>query len=200
MNYQKIYDAIIVNAKKYANFRKNQKKLKLQYFEKHHVIPKCLGGNNLKENLVLLTPKEHFICHKLLCKIFPESGKLKYAYFRMCTYTKLRDLHVSASSYSEAKNLVSEETSKMFKGKLKSASQIEKIRETNSKQIPWNKGKTGLQKHSSEVRQRMRDSHSGKIMSAESKEKNKIKHLKENLSNETRMKMSNSAKRRWSVF
>lgn len=39
------------------------------YFEKHHIIPKCLGGTNDFSNLVCLTAREHFICHLLLVKI-----------------------------------------------------------------------------------------------------------------------------------
>jgi 5-methylcytosine-specific restriction endonuclease McrA len=39
------------------------------YVEKHHVIPKSLGGSNRKENLVKLTAREHFICHRLLTKM-----------------------------------------------------------------------------------------------------------------------------------
>jgi len=38
----------------------------LGYTEKHHIIPKSLGGNNAKNNLVKLTAKEHYICHLLL--------------------------------------------------------------------------------------------------------------------------------------
>jgi len=39
------------------------------YTEKHHIIPRSLGGNNDKENLVVLTAREHFICHWLLTKM-----------------------------------------------------------------------------------------------------------------------------------
>lgn len=39
------------------------------YIEKHHIIPKSLGGNNAKDNLVKLTAKEHYICHLLLPKM-----------------------------------------------------------------------------------------------------------------------------------
>jgi len=38
------------------------------YTEKHHILPKCLGGSNNEDNLVRLTAKEHFIIHMLLCK------------------------------------------------------------------------------------------------------------------------------------
>jgi 5-methylcytosine-specific restriction endonuclease McrA len=42
------------------------------YTESHHIIPKSLGGNNKKENLVKLTAREHFICHRLLTKMVSE--------------------------------------------------------------------------------------------------------------------------------
>jgi hypothetical protein len=38
------------------------------YVEQHHIIPKSMGGNNSKSNLVNLTAREHFICHWLLTK------------------------------------------------------------------------------------------------------------------------------------
>lgn len=38
------------------------------YKEKHHILPRSLGGSNDKSNLVELTAKEHFIVHMLLCK------------------------------------------------------------------------------------------------------------------------------------
>lgn len=51
------------------------------YFESHHIIPKSLGGSNIKLNLVKLTAREHFICHWLLIKMLvsPEKGKMVYA-------------------------------------------------------------------------------------------------------------------------
>lgn len=75
MNYKRIYEKIIQRAK----FRKLT-----CYTEKHHIIPKCLGGSNDKDNLVRLTAKEHFICHRLLVLIYPENHKLKYALWCMC--------------------------------------------------------------------------------------------------------------------
>lgn len=57
-----------------------------QYFEAHHIIPKSFGGSNKKSNLVLLTPREHFLCHLLLPKMMLDpikAGKMVYAFFRM---------------------------------------------------------------------------------------------------------------------
>lgn len=39
------------------------------YVEKHHVIPKSIGGTDDKSNLVILTAREHFLCHLLLTKM-----------------------------------------------------------------------------------------------------------------------------------
>ena len=49
------------------------------YIEKHHITPRCLGGNDSKNNLVGLTAREHFISHLLLVKIYPDNHKLVYA-------------------------------------------------------------------------------------------------------------------------
>ena len=50
----------------------------LSYTEKHHIIPKSLGGDNSLSNLVRLTPKEHFVCHRLLTKmVLEETAKIK---------------------------------------------------------------------------------------------------------------------------
>jgi len=37
-------------------------------YEKHHIIPRSLGGSNENKNLVNLSLREHFICHLLLTK------------------------------------------------------------------------------------------------------------------------------------
>ena len=63
------------------------------YSEKHHIIPKCLGGSNKKENLVRLTAREHFICHRLLVKMV--EGKAKFQMIKavdmMTTRAKCQD-------------------------------------------------------------------------------------------------------------
>jgi len=50
------------------------------YCEKHHIIPKSLGGNDNHENLVKLTAREHFICHWLLTKMVTGVEQKKMAY------------------------------------------------------------------------------------------------------------------------
>lgn len=54
-----------------------------EYSEKHHVIPVCLGGSNDSDNIVSLTPEEHYIAHQLLTKIHPDHGGLVWAAIMM---------------------------------------------------------------------------------------------------------------------
>jgi|FreactTroBogLake_1042271.scaffolds.fasta_scaffold07432_2 hypothetical protein len=74
MDYKKHYDALIERAK-LRNIS--------VYTEKHHIIPRCLGGNNDKDNIVKLTPEEHFIAHQLLVKIYPNHDGLVWAAVQM---------------------------------------------------------------------------------------------------------------------
>jgi len=50
-----------------------------EYTEKHHIIPRCMGGTDGGENLVDLTPEEHYVAHQLLVKMHPDNGSLIYA-------------------------------------------------------------------------------------------------------------------------
>lgn len=77
MDYQKIYDNIVENAKIMTDSRQNI------YKERHHIIPKCLGGMNNKSNLVNVTAREHFLLHYLLTKIHKGNKKLIYAFNMM---------------------------------------------------------------------------------------------------------------------
>ena len=70
MNYKKHYNALIERAR--------TRNLDC-YTERHHVIPRCMGGSDEKDNLVRLTPEEHYLAHLLLVKIYPLENKLVLA-------------------------------------------------------------------------------------------------------------------------
>ena len=76
MNYGKVYFSIIENAKAHSRVKLSRNNLNFIYYEKHHIIPVCMGGKNNSDNLVLLTAKEHFICHVLLTKMYPANDSL----------------------------------------------------------------------------------------------------------------------------
>jgi rubrerythrin len=50
------------------------------YTEKHHIIPRSLGGNNSVDNIVSLTAREHFVAHWLLTKMTVGAEQKKMAY------------------------------------------------------------------------------------------------------------------------
>jgi len=75
------------------------------YTEKHHIVPVCMGGDNKKNNLTKLTAKEHFVCHKILCELYPDNEKLRYAFWAMCNQKVNRDYIVSSRDYEYAKIL-----------------------------------------------------------------------------------------------
>jgi len=80
MNYKKQYELLISTRLKLHQERIYNKK-QGAYYEKHHILPKCIGGDNSPTNLLLLTSREHFIAHLLLWKI--HGGKLFYAIWLM---------------------------------------------------------------------------------------------------------------------
>lgn len=54
------------------------------YTELHHIIPKSLGGSDKAHNLVKLTAKEHYMCHRLLPKMLTGGGQKKMLYALYC--------------------------------------------------------------------------------------------------------------------
>jgi hypothetical protein len=70
MNYSKHYDLLMGRSKT---------RILEGYVEKHHIVPKCLGGTDDPINIAVLTPEEHFLAHQLLIKMYPGSRDLIYA-------------------------------------------------------------------------------------------------------------------------
>lgn len=82
--YKNTYDSLILKAKE----RGLDKSSLEGYYEKHHIIPRCLGGDNSKDNLVLLTYREHIIAHRLLYRINPDKECLLTAVIAMLSGPK----------------------------------------------------------------------------------------------------------------
>ena len=101
MNYKKIYMSIINN-------RMSRVIKKGVYFETHHIVPKSLGGNNDKLNLIKLTAKEHFICHLLLCKMYKKESfewyKMNYALMMMKCNSQNQDRYFNSNLYEHFKS------------------------------------------------------------------------------------------------
>ena len=194
MNYKNVYDILVTNAKNNESLRIQQKKQKLNYFERHHIIPKCMKGDNSKDNLVYLTAKEHFICHRLLVEIYPENKKLKYAIWAMMNQSSNTQHRYIASGliYERVKKEISNLQSIKQLGRNKGKTYEEIYGTRNVKcgfkkgesrkfeQVPWNKGKKGLQ------------TAWNKGLKLTEQQKNKFKGRK--VSDETKKKMSDAKK------
>jgi hypothetical protein len=187
MNYKNIHDLIIDRAK--------NRNITI-YTEKHHIIPKCLGGLNTDDNIVRLTAKEHFLIHKLLCEIYPDNNKLHYALWRMMNPQSKRherSYNISSTEYARRREIQREEIRKLGlsnkgkkqtadsvakriisnTGKKRTSETIEKLKQRPQstkgikKSTPWNVGRV----HSDETKQKMSNSQKGKITSAETRRK-----------------------------
>lgn len=90
-----------------------------QYHERHHIIPKCMGGKDDKDNLIDLYAKEHFIAHKLLANENPNNTSLVQAYAIMA-FVKNKDekrYELTPEEYEEARTTFSEALKDKYKNK-----------------------------------------------------------------------------------
>lgn len=78
-----------------------------EYYEGHHIIPKCFGGNGktkeCHENIIRLYPREHFCVHKILAEDNPNNNKIVSAWCMMAfpkTNTQQRDFPISEDEYA----------------------------------------------------------------------------------------------------
>lgn len=100
MNYKRIYDSLMQRAVERVAEGCTPK----GYTEKHHIVPKCIGGGNEQENIAVLTGREHFIAHWLLSNIYKgdKHHKLHYAFNMMASIRK--DEHrVTSHAYVAAR-------------------------------------------------------------------------------------------------
>jgi hypothetical protein len=99
MDYMKLYYDIILRSKD-----RGLNKSKLNYYtEKHHIIPKCYFKSekaaSYKENLVLLTAREHYLCHYFLWKNCKSDNRMFLAYYRILKGNKIKYSNVTSKQY-----------------------------------------------------------------------------------------------------
>src|SRR5574343_160301 len=71
---------------RYYKFIDNIKRLgnrDIAYTERHHIVPKCMGGSNELENLIDLTLREHYLAHMMLAKAYPDNVSINSAFIMM---------------------------------------------------------------------------------------------------------------------
>lgn len=124
----------------YFNIIDNAKSITLStYHEKHHIIPKCFGGSD-GNNIVSLTAKEHFICHRLLTYMTSGKDKCKMSY-ALLLFTRKNSKHkrniLTPTQYEMVRKQISQAASVLHKGKILSQETKDKISlsKTNSEYI-----------------------------------------------------------------
>lgn len=153
------------------------------YTERHHVVPKSLGGSNDPENIVLLTAREHFVCHLLLPKftVGDDRKKMVYARWLLCTKAgrKERDYQVSSRAFATAREewALSHDFGSGMRGKRHNENTKSKISEavTGEKNgkfgMRWAKPSNRAKQSSTEHRQKLSQAKIGKPRSEEAKAK-----------------------------
>lgn len=166
--YRKVYFQIIDRAR-LRGLDKNKIDF---YVEIHHILPKCLGGTDENDNLVALTYREHIVCHKLLCKLYPDNYYLHSSIYLM--------LHIKIENGKKVKTFSNSKEAEEYKLFLK----------THKKPL------------SEESRKKMSESHKGWSPSEEQVEKAKqtrILHGGWVHTDESKRKISESLKKTNSV-
>jgi hypothetical protein len=105
--YRKVYFQIIDRAR-LRGLDKNKIDF---YVEIHHILPKCLGGTDENDNLVALTYREHIVCHKLLCKLYPDNYYLHSSIYLM--------LHIKIENGKKVKTFSNSKEAEEYKLFLK---------------------------------------------------------------------------------
>ena len=198
MNYVNVYYSIIKN--------RLDNKVK-GYVERHHIVPKSEGGTDNDDNIVALTDREHYICHLLLAKIYDD-----YKMYSAVVFMQAAKERWPSRAFKFNSRLY-EAIRKKF---------TVKVSENKKGRIPWNKGKKMSPeacKNMSVAQKKYRQEHPNSISSTFSKywvgknrsevdRKNKSNAAKgkpknyqvwnkgKYLSEETKLKISNTLKRR----
>lgn len=200
MNYLKIYDQIIERAKC---------RTLLGYKERHHIIPKCLGGSDDASNLVELTAREHYIVHKLLMEIYPNVNGLVYAVWMMSNFKNKHQSNYKVSSREyeryrlsyikiHAHSMIGHKHSNDTIQKMKQAKIGHVVSDETRKRISNAlTGRPGTwigRKHNDESKKKMSDSAKGRKHNDETKKKMSEMRKGNRHTNDSRKKMSDAAK------
>jgi hypothetical protein len=150
MDYEKHYSALIERARN---------RIIDGYVEKHHIIPKCMGGSDDESNLVILTPEEHFVAHQLLVKMYPDNYKLILALAFMTSSTpQLKKRNNKKYGWTRRKNNIALKNIKRKKPRPYKRKTKRVLTETHKNRIA---NSLSGRNHSEETKRKIRDSNLG---------------------------------------
>lgn len=156
MDYQILYNKLIETRRKRG--------IPEGYMEVHHIIPKSFGGSNDPTNLIALTAREHFIAHRILAKIYPNSGMVHAVFKMACSNLTMKRYRVTSRVYEllrkeHAYRVSTDEVSKLkkslaAKGRPQCEEHIKARTESRKKNGEW---------LSEETKKKIGDGNRGKV-------------------------------------
>ena len=126
-----------------------------EYCERHHIIPRCMNGDDSDDNLIDLYAREHYEAHKLLAEENPDNEKILFAWWSMSMkspHTNDR-YQLTADEYEAAKIALSNAQSKIKKEIFKDKRNHPMYGKTHSKEAKEKMSKAKKGKPSSRIGQ-----------------------------------------------
>lgn len=157
MNYRHHYELLIERARN---------RTLDGYSERHHIIPRCMGGGDEPENLVRLTPEEHFVAHQLLVKMYPEKRTLVIAILRMSHAERYRNNKVFGWLRRKHSEAIGEVVGDYWRGRKRKPFSDEHKKKIAAAQTGKKRGP-----HSEDHKRKLSEAHRGKKLTTEHKQK-----------------------------
>lgn len=115
-----LMEQVLDYSRVYASFIASRKAMRHKSdacVERHHIVPRCLGGDDHPSNLIDLTPEDHFFAHLLLARI--HGGKLWRPICMMAAVACRQELSArvmkrARRAYGKARRLMSREGNNKF--------------------------------------------------------------------------------------
>lgn len=86
------------------------------YTERHHIVPKSLGGEDNEQNLVRLTAREHFIAHWMLWKAYRNVQMAMAFNFMRQSPSSNSERYINSKTYKLLKEQISKVLSESLSG------------------------------------------------------------------------------------
>lgn len=131
-----------------------------EYYETHHIIPRCMGGSDDEDNLIDLYAREHFQAHRLLALENPHNKSLIYAWWMMS--------HKTSREYQERYEVTPEEYEESKKSFVEMQRQQKASEETRRKisenhiDVSGENNPFYGKRHSEETRKKIGEARKGK--------------------------------------
>lgn len=119
--------------KEFLDTCKNKVYAENEVLHKHHIIPKCLGGNNSKFNLVKLSVDDHITAHLMLASCFDAGSKEQISNLRSARVLNKKSIKDKDVLYEIIKTYLGENNP--FYGKYHTEESIDKMRKATKENL-----------------------------------------------------------------